>query len=239
MNPEISFVIPCLNEADSLTHVVERIQEFLVTFDVTGEIIIVDNGSTDNTQEVLGALDVIIIYEPARGYGSAIQSGLMQARGDYLVLGDADGSYDFMDTIKLINAFRAGFDYAQGCRLPAGGGKIERGAMPSHHQYFGNPMLTWLTCLMFSVPVHDVYCGLRGIKRQAFQELELTTSNMTFALELLIKVHQQGLSIAEVPITLYKDKRVNGSSHLQSIRDGLRSVKLLLTLWCKQRFKQW
>jgi glycosyltransferase involved in cell wall biosynthesis len=229
MTPELSIVIPCLNEAETVGRCVEKAVGWLARNPtVLGEVIVADNGSTDDSQAVAERAGARVVSVTVLGYGSALMGGIGAARGEFIVMGDADDSYDFGDLMPFVEKLRAGFDLVQGCRLPAGGGKLMKDAMPFLHRWWGNPMFTWIARRWFHAPLNDIYCGLRGF-RKAFQlRLDQRCTGMEFATEMVIKACLQGAKIAEVPITLYPDGRTVRGSHLRTFRDGWRTLRFLL-----------
>jgi glycosyltransferase involved in cell wall biosynthesis len=226
--PEISVVIPCLNEARTVTACVRRAHAAFTAGGLAGEVIVADNGSTDGSPDLAAAAGARVIPVPARGYGHALMAGIAAAHGRFIVMGDADGSYDFGAVPALVNRWREGFDLVQGCRLPRGGGRIEPGAMPWLHRRLGNPLLSWLARRMFRTPLHDIYCGLRGFSRDFYERANLRCTGMEFATEMIIKAAQLGIRTAEVPITLHRDGRGGAPSHLRTFRDGWRTLRLFL-----------
>jgi len=226
--PEVSIVMPCLNEADTLGVCVEKAQAALGQAGITGEIIIADNGSTDASREIAGALGARVVDVTARGYGSALMGGIGAARGRYVIMGDADDSYDFGEAPKFVDKLREGFDLVQGCRLPRGGGTVKPGAMPWLHRWIGNPGLTFLVRTWFRAPVNDVYCGMRGFTKTLYQRLDQRCTGMEFATEMIIKSSLRGEKIAEVPITLHPDGRKSHPPHLKTFRDGWRTLRFFM-----------
>ena len=169
---ELSIVMPCLNESDTLATCIEKAQRSLAENNIHGEVIIADNGSTDGSQEIAQRLGARLVPVSAKGYGNALMGGIAAARGTYVLMGDADDSYDFLETPKFVAKLREGYDLVQGCRLPAGGGTVAPGAMPFLHRWWGNPMFSLFARWWFHAPIHDVYCGLRGFRRDFYQSLD-------------------------------------------------------------------
>jgi glycosyltransferase involved in cell wall biosynthesis len=225
---ELSVVMPCLNEADTLAVCIERAQRALAEAGIAGEIVVADNGSTDGSREIAERLGARVVTVAARGYGSALMGGIAAARGRYVVMGDADSSYDFGETPRFVEKLREGFDLVQGCRLAAGGGRILPGAMPWLHRVLGNPMFSALARRWFRVRIHDVYCGLRGFTRELYDRLGLRCTGMEFATEMIIKASLTGARVAEVPITLHPDGRRTHPPHLRTFRDGWRTLRFFL-----------
>lgn len=221
---ELSIVMPCLNEAETLATCIDKARGFLDRHGIAGEIVIADNGSTDGSQEIAVSRGARVVNVPSKGYGSALMGGIAAARGRYVIMGDADDSYDFTDLMPFVERLRAGDELVMGNRFKGG---IEPGAMPPLHKYLGNPVLTWIGRLFFGSPSGDFHCGLRGFDRQAILSLDLQTTGMEFASEMVVRATLQGLRIDEVPTTLSKDGR-SRPPHLRSWRDGWRHLRFLL-----------
>lgn len=224
---EVTIVMPCLNEAETLADCIAAATLGLSAAGVEGEILIADNGSTDGSQDIARNLGARVVDVPERGYGHALRHGMEAANGKFLIMGDSDRSYDFGEIKPFIKQLRAGADLVMGCRMPAGGGKIIPGAMPWKHRWIGNPALTFIGRLLFRCPAHDFHCGLRALTKQAFEKMDLRTTGMEFASEMVIKAALRGLRIEEVPITLHKDGR-SRPPHLRSWRDGWRHLRFML-----------
>jgi glycosyltransferase involved in cell wall biosynthesis len=225
---EVSVVIPCLDEADTIGAVVTKARAAFASAGMSGEVVVGDNGSKDRSVEIATRLGARVVIVHARGYGSALMGAIAASRGRFIVMGDADDSYDFGETPKFVARLREGFDLVQGCRLPSGGGAIVPGAMPSLHRWFGNPFLSLLARVMFRVPVNDIYCGMRGFTRPLYDRLGLRCTGMEFATEMIIKSAMFRARIAEVPITLHPDGRKAHGPHLQTFRDGWRTLRFFL-----------
>ncbi len=225
---ELSVVMPCLNEADTLESCIRKAQQALLENHIQGEIIVADNGSTDASRDIAEKLGARVVCVKQPGYGSALMGGIEAARGRYVIMGDADDSYDFREIPKFIEKLRAGYDLVQGCRFESGGGKIMPGAMPPLHYWLGNPMFSFLVRRWFKSSVHDVYCGLRGFSKRLFLRLDQRCRGMEFATEMIIKASLQGEKIAEVPITLHQDGRKSHAPHLKTFRDGWRTLRFFL-----------
>lgn len=225
---EVSVVIPCLNEADTLELCIKKAQQALLEHRVFGEVIVADNGSTDCSQAIAARAGARVINIEPRGYGNALSGGIAAAHGKYIIMGDADGSYDFSEISRFVEKMREGFDLVQGCRLPRGGGKVMPGAMPFSHRWFGNPMFSFLARLWFRSPVHDIYCGMRAFTKELYKRLDLRCTGMEFAVEMIIKASLARAKIAEIPITLYQDGRKSHKSHLKTFRDGWRTLRFFL-----------
>jgi len=227
MGMELTILMPCLNEAETLGICIRKARETLDALGVSGEILVADNGSTDNSRAIAEALGARVVEVPSKGYGSALRSGIASAKGQFVVIGDSDDSYDFRQSGLFLERLRTGHDLVMGCRMPSGGGKILPGAMPWKHRWIGNPVLTFIGRLLFKCPCHDFHCGMRGIRREAALAMKLRTSGMEFASEMVVKATLGGFRIGEVPVTLHKDGRSH-PPHLRSWRDGWRHLRFLL-----------
>jgi glycosyltransferase involved in cell wall biosynthesis len=221
---ELSILMPCLNEAETLATCIKKAQKSLGSMNVNGEVIIADNGSTDGSPEIASSLGARVIHVAEKGYGSALLGGIKAARGKYIIMGDADDSYDFTNLGPFLEKLRVGYDLVVGYRFNGG---IAPNAMPPLHKYLGNPVLTGIGRLFFRSPCGDFHCGLRGFRKAAIQRLDLRTTGMEFASETVVKASLHGLRITEVPTTLSVDGR-NRSPHLRSWRDGWRHLRFLL-----------
>ena len=227
MQPELSIVMPCLNESRTLAACIKKAQLFLEAYDVSGEVIIADNGSTDGSIEIAQNLKARVVTVSAPGYGAALAAGIEAADGKYVIMGDSDESYDFSALFPFVEKLRAGYDLVMGNRFKGG---IAPGAMPLMHRYFGNPFLTAVGRLFFSCKeCGDFYCGLRAFRKEAVRELKLQSHGMEFALEMVVKAQMHGLRITEVPITLAPDGR-GRPPHLRWYRDGWRSLRFYLLM---------
>jgi glycosyltransferase involved in cell wall biosynthesis len=220
--------MPCLNEADTLEVCIRKAFLGIKKSGVEGEVIVADNGSTDGSIEIGEKLGARVVRVPEKGYGSALMGGIAAARGEFVIMGDADDSYDFLEVPKFVEKLKTGADLVQGCRLPSGGGTVKPGAMPFLHRWWGNPMFSFLVRLWFGAPIHDVYCGLRGFRKDFQQSLEQRCTGMEFATEMIIKSSLRGAKIAEVPITLHPDGRKAHAPHLKTFRDGWRTLRFFL-----------
>jgi glycosyltransferase involved in cell wall biosynthesis len=225
---EVSIVMPCLNEADTLASCIRKATVALELHDIRGEILVADNGSTDGSQRIATQLGARLVNVPTAGYGAALMGGIAVARGQYVVMGDADDSYDFGEAPAFVSLLREGYDLVQGCRLESGGGKVMPGAMPRLHQWWGNPMFSLLARRWFHAPVHDVYCGLRGFSKDAYARMDQRCTGMEFATEMIIKASLLNMRIGEVPITLHPDGRKSHAPHLNTFRDGWRTLRFFL-----------
>jgi glycosyltransferase involved in cell wall biosynthesis len=221
---ELTILMPCLNEAETLGTCVSKALGFLKRFGIRGEVLIADNGSTDGSQEIATKLGARVVPAARRGYGAALQGGIAAARGKYTIMGDADDSYDFVELDRFVEKLREGNDLVMGNRFAGG---IMPNAMPILHRYFGNPLLSFLGRLFFSIPVGDFYCGLRGFNTNSVRQLNLVADGMEFAYEMIIRSSFNQHRIAEVPTTLKKDGR-SRVPHLRTWRDGWRTIKFLL-----------
>jgi glycosyltransferase involved in cell wall biosynthesis len=221
---ELSVVLPCLNEAETLATCIQKIQSYLADSGVRGEIIVADNGSDDGSQQIALELGARVVDVPRRGYGSALRGGIEAAEGRYVIMGDADDSYDFLQLHAFMVELRAGHDLVMGNRFKGG---ILPGAMPWLHRWVGNPILTAIGRVFFRAPVGDFHCGLRGIRRDSFEKLKLRSTGMEFASEMIIKSTLLGLSVVEVPTVLHPDGR-SRSPHLRTWRDGWRHLRFML-----------
>lgn len=221
---ELTILMPCLNEAASVEYCVREALSYIYSRGLSGEVLVADNGSTDGSRELAAAAGARVISVVDRGYGHAILGGLKAARGQYVIFGDCDGSYDFSNLDPMLVCLRNGADLVAGDRYVGG---IEKGAMPWSHRYVGVPLLSWLGRRRFRVEVKDFHCGLRGVNREAALKLELVCGGMEFATELIGRFAAAGLTIAQVGVPLRKDLRT-GSGHLRTLPDGWRHLKLLL-----------
>ncbi len=221
-DPLVSVVIPCLNEAAAISGCVARARETLAAAGLPGEVIVVDNGSGDGSAELARAAGATVLSEPLRGYGSAYRCGFQAARGRYVVMGDADGSYDFGELVRFVAALDGGADFVIGTRLR---GRIHPGAMPWLRRYVGNPLLSGLLNALYGAGVSDSHCGMRAFRRDDLRRLELSSTGMELASEQVIRSVQLGLAIRELPID-YRPRV--GRSKLSPVADGLRHLRLLV-----------
>jgi glycosyltransferase involved in cell wall biosynthesis len=225
---ELSVVIPCLNEADTLETCVEKAWRAMRETGVAGEVVVADNGSEDGSREIAARCGARVVAVTARGYGNALMGGIAAARGRAILMGDADDSYDFLELPRFVAKLREGFELVQGCRRRAGGGTILPNAMPFLHRWLGNPLLTWMVRRMFGAQIHDAYCGLRAFTRDCYERLGLRCTGMEFATEMIVKATIYGVRLAEVPVTLHPDGRKAHAPHLRTFRDGWRTVRFFL-----------
>lgn len=223
---ELSVVMPCLNEALTVGRCVDKAARALARMEIRGEIIVADNGSTDGSPEIARRRGARVVHVDRRGYGAALQAGIDAARGRYIIMGDADDSYDFEAIDPFVASLRSGDEMVLGNRFRGG---IRPGAMPWLHRYVGNPVLTGILNLFFHTPVGDAHCGLRGFRKDAYQRLGLSSPGMEFASEMVVKACLGGQKVSEVPTVLYPDGR-DRRPHLRSFRDGWRHLRLLLLL---------
>jgi hypothetical protein len=223
---EVSFVLPCLNEAETLAGCLDQIRSCIAEHGLAAEIVVADNGSTDGSPEIARRGGARVVHVAVKGYGSALMGGFDAARGRFLVMGDADLSYDFREAFALIEKLRGGADLVMGSRFR---GRIVPGAMPWSHRWIGNPLLSWLGRRFFPAPISDFHCGLRALTKRAYLAMGLRTTGMEFASELVVKAAVRGLRIEEAPVTLRPDGR-SRPPHLRRWRDGWRHLRFLLTL---------
>jgi glycosyltransferase involved in cell wall biosynthesis len=221
---ELTVLMPCLDEAETIGACVSKAAAYLQRSAIHGEILVVDNGSTDDSREIAQRAGARVVEESRRGYGSALRAGILAARGRFVIMGDADDSYDFTALDPFVDSLRDGVELVMGNRFQGG---IAPGAMPPLHRYLGNPVLSGVGRLFFSSPVRDFHCGLRGFNRDAILRLGLSTEGMEFASEMVVRATVEGLRIAEVPATLSPDGR-SRAPHLRSFRDGWRHLRFLL-----------
>ncbi len=222
--PSLTVLMPCLNEAETLVTCIRKATGFLDRTGLAGEVLIADNGSTDGSPELALAAGARVIQVSVRGYGAALRAGIEAARCDWVIMGDADGSYDFSRLESFVSALRGGADLVVGNRFAGG---IDRGAMPLLHRYLGNPVLSWVGRALYHSKVRDFHCGLRGGQRQALVSLGLQSLGMEYASEMILRAEQASLRVAQVPTSLAKDGR-SRPPHLNPWRDGARHLRLLL-----------
>lgn len=221
---EVSVVIPCLNEANSLALCVDKALAAFRQIGVDGEVVVADNGSTDRSIEIAQQHGARVVHVAAKGYGNALRAGIEAAHGAFIVMGDADDSYDFSEVPKFVGKWREGNDLVMGNRLR---GEIKPGAMPWHHHYIGTPVMSAILNTFFHAGIGDVNCGMRGFTKELYNRLDLRTTGMEFASEFAIKTARSGARVAEIPITLWPDKR-GRPPHLRSFRDGWRHLRFML-----------
>ena len=221
---ELTILLPCLNEAETVGSCVRKARQYLDVRRIDGEVLVADNGSSDGSQRLAADSGARVIQVAQRGYGSALRGGIAAARGRYVIMGDADDSYDFSDLDAFVEKLRSGYELVMGNRFQGG---IKPGAMPWSHRFLGNPVLSFVGRLFYKSPIGDFHCGLRGFDRDALLGLDLCTSGMEFASEMVVKATLHGLRITEVPTTLSPDGR-SESPHLRRWRDGWRHLRFLL-----------
>jgi glycosyltransferase involved in cell wall biosynthesis len=221
---ELTILMPCLNEAETLATCIRKARGFLERAGIPGEVVVADNGSTDGSQDIARQSGARVVDVAMRGYGAALYHGAMAARGRFIVMGDADDSYDFTNLDGFVERLRDGYDLVMGNRFAGG---IAPGAMPWKNRYVGNPALTAIGRLFFNSPAHDFHCGLRGISADAFRRLDLRTTGMEYASEMVIKATLAGMRIAETPTTLSPAGR-SRPPHLRPWRDGWRHLRFML-----------
>ncbi len=224
---EVSILMPCLNEAETIGRCVDRARESIARLNIRAEILVADNGSTDGSQQIALAHGARVVTVDEPGYGAAIRGGVAASSGRYIIMGDADESYDFAEIPPILERLRVGDDLVMGNRFAGG---IEKGAMPWSHRWIGNPVLSMTGRIFFASHVRDFHCGLRGFSVDAFRRMRLNTTGMEFASEIVVKASLASMKVSEVPITLHKDGR-SRSPHLRTWRDGWRHLRFLL-LFC-------
>jgi glycosyltransferase involved in cell wall biosynthesis len=222
--PELSVVMPCLNEARTLETCIRKAQASFERIGIAGEVVVADNGSTDGSREIAEDLGARVVPVEQRGYGAALTGGIAAARGRWVIMGDADDSYDFSDLEPFVQQLREGYDLVAGNRFEGG---IREGAMPWLHRRLGNPALSFVGRRLYGTPCGDIYCGLRGFDREKVAALDIRSSGMEFAIEMIVKATMMGLKVTEVPTTLSPDAE-GREPHLNTWRDGWRSIRLLL-----------
>lgn len=230
-NIDLSIIIPCLNEEKTLPICIGKAREFFKNAGVQGEIIVGDNGSTDNSIELAENLADSVLHVNEKGYGNVLRELIKASNGKYIIMGDADDSYDFLKLENIYQSLISGNQLVIGNRFLGG---IEKNAMPVLNQYLGNPIISFLGRKLYNVPINDFNCGLRGFERNAINQLKFKSKGMEFASEMIIKAQLNGLKLAEVPVKLFPDGR-NGASHLRPFRDGFRHLKILFALRFQHR----
>jgi glycosyltransferase involved in cell wall biosynthesis len=225
---KISVVIPCLNEEDTIAECVMAARRAIKALAVEGEVVVADNGSTDRSLDLATRAGARIVPVAEKGYGSALDGGIRASTGRFVVLGDADCSYDFSEIPLFWQRLQNGDDMVIGCRMPSGGGTMERGAMPFLHRWLGNPMFSLMTRWWFRVAIHDVNCGMRGFTRELYLRIQPEASGMPFAVEMIIKASVAGAVISEVPIAFRRDGRKHNPPHLRTFRDGWHTLMMLV-----------
>ena len=224
---ELTILMPCLDEEETLATCIAKARRSLERLGVNGEVVVADNGSTDGSIELAERSGARVVRVEAKGYGNALRGGIAAAKGKFILMGDADDSYDFSAIAPFLEQLRAGRELVMGCRMPRGGGTVMPGAMPWKHRWIGNPVLSFIGRLFFKCPATDFHCGLRAFSKSAYEKMGLCTTGMEFASEMVIKATMRGMSITEVPITLHPDGR-SRPPHLRSWRDGWRHLRFML-----------
>jgi len=225
--PDITVVLPCLNEAATLATCIRKAIKGIADAGIHGEVLVADNGSTDGSVDIAVGEGARVVSIQRKGYGNALRGGINAASGNWILMGDADDSYDFADIKPFVEKLRQGNELVMGCRMPRGGGTVMPGAMPWKHRWIGNPILTFVGRLFFKCPAHDFHCGMRAFTKAGYERMDLRTIGMEFASEMVIKATLVGLGIAEVPIVLHPDGR-SRPPHLRSWRDGWRHLRFML-----------
>lgn len=221
-NIEVSIVMPCLNEQETLGICIEKAQGTLKRLGIQGEVVVADNGSTDNSVNIAERLKARVVHQSMRGYGIAYLTGITAAHGKYIIMGDSDDTYDFTDLERFITPLRNGCDMVIGNRFK---GKILPGAMPWARRYIGNPILSGILRWFFDTPISDSHCGMRSFTADAYKRMSLQTTGMEFASEMVVKAVQENLRIHEIPITYYPRA---GESKLNAMRDAARHLRFML-----------
>jgi hypothetical protein len=221
---EVSVVIPCLNEANSIAFCIDKALAAFKAAGIAGEVVVGDNGSTDGSIEIAEKHGARVAHATLKGYGHALRAGIEAARGQFIIMGDADDSYDFSEVPRFVAKWREGYDVVMGNRFK---GEIKPGAMPWHHKYIGNPVLSGMVKILFHTDIGDSHCGMRGFTKDVYNRMDLRTTGMEFASEFVIKAAKLGARMTEIPITLWPDKR-GRPPHLRSFRDGWRHLRFML-----------
>lgn len=221
---DVSVVIPCLNEANSIAICIDKALKAFKDSGIRGEVVVGDNGSTDGSIQIAESHGARVAHAGLKGYGHALRAGIEAARGQFIIMGDADDSYDFTEVPRFVEKWREGFEVVMGNRFK---GEIKPGAMPWHHKYIGNPVLSGMVRILFHTSIGDSHCGMRGFTKDVYQRMDLRTTGMEFASEFVIKAAKLGAKMTEIPITLWPDKR-GRPPHLRSFRDGWRHLRFML-----------
>ena len=225
---DITVVLPCLNESETIGICITKAKKQIKSLNIRGEIIVADNGSKDESIQISKRLGARVINVKNKGYGNVVKAGIKAAKGKYILIADSDDSYNLNDLPRFYKKIDKGYDIVQGCRLPKGGGKINSGAMPITHRLIGNPLFSFLTKILYQVPFNDVYCGMKILRKKFFKKINLFSTGMVFCLEILIKSKINSAQMSELPITLFRDGRKIGKSHLRTISDGLKTLKFIM-----------
>ncbi|HEX8978942.1 MAG TPA: glycosyltransferase family 2 protein [Parasulfuritortus sp.] len=223
--PAVSVVMPCLNEEETLGICIAKAMRSFEKMNINGQVVVADNGSTDRSVEIATSLGAKVVHQPIKGYGAALLAGVSGADADVIIMGDADDSYDWGDIEPFLQKIKAGYDLVMGNRFKGG---IEEHAMSALHRYIGNPLLSGVARLVSHAPVGDFHCGMRAFTKNAFDQMDLATTGMEFASEMVMNATRNGLRITEIPIHLYPDKR-SRPPHLRSFRDGWRHLRFIMT----------
>ena len=221
---ELTILMPCLNEEKTLETCIKKAKTFLENNNINGEILIVDNGSTDNSVTIAKANKVKLIYESQKGYGAALRAGIKNAKGKYTIMGDSDDSYNFLEILPILESLRQGNDMVIGNRNR---GETEKGSIKILHKYIGTPLISFIAGQKYKIKIEDFNCGLRGFNTEKVQQIQFVSTGMEFATEMIIKAKQNNLKITEIPINFYKDGR-NSKSHLRPIKDGIRHMRMII-----------
>lgn len=235
-NLELSILMPCLNESETIGNCIMKSKAQIKDLGINAEIVVADNGSIDGSIKIAKEHGVRLVHIAEKGYGNTLKKGIENCYGKYVFIADSDLSYDFNEISAFYYKAKKGFDLVQGCRFPAGGGKIEKGAMPISHKYFGNPLFTFMCKLLFGLPFNDIYCGMKIIKKEKFDKITIISTGMVFCLEILIKFISNNFKSGQLPITLHKDGRIKNKSHLRTISDGLKTLKFIIIFSPKNIF---
>lgn len=234
--PLVAVIIPCLNESESIARVVGEAFDGVASAGVVGEVVVTDNGSVDDSVAIAMAAGAKVVVVEHRGYGNALRGGIDVTSAPFLVMGDADGSYDFRELPRFLSRLQGGAELVVGCRFSAGGGSIEDGAMPWIHRRIGNPFFSLAAQWLFGVRFRDVHCGLRALSRQFYVRAQLGSPGMELATEMVIKAAMMDVVTAEVPIVLRRDTRIRQRSHLRTFRDGWRHLRLFVLMFRRRNF---
>lgn len=229
---ELTFLIPCLNEEDTIKQCIYTCQKFLNDKNITGEILVIDNNSSDKSYSIAKKAGARVIKEKKKGYGNALKKGIQEAKGKFIIMGDADCSYDFSASMPIYELLNNNYDLVIGNRFKGG---IEKKAMPFSHKYIGNPLLSFIGKKLFHIKIGDFHCGLRGFDTEKIKELDLQCEGMDFASEMIIRAQKNNLSITEIPVKLYKDGRINCTSHLNTLKDGMLHLNTMFKIYRKYK----
>lgn len=224
---QISVVLPCRNEAKAIGKCIEKINSVFMSENINGEVIVSDNASTDSSGKIAKSMGAIVINQPVPGYGAAYLEGLKHAKGKYVIIGDSDNTYDFLEMPKFIRALDEGYDFVIGSRFR---GKMEKGSMKALHKYIGNPFLNFIFNVLFKTNFTDTHCGFRAFTKNAINSLDLKQQGMEFALEMIVKASKTNLKITEIPVNYYVRE---GYSKLNSFRDGAIHLSFMIRAWLK------